>query len=96
MSYVNYAPYFRDGLLYIPQATAKMLIEAGYNSPLNNNATNGFRLDEDNEKIAQLNQQLQELIAEMDDTSAIKVQLTSSEVKFVFSQIEEFEDFAHA
>jgi len=92
MTQTNYAPYFRNGLLYIPRETAQLIHITGLDADLATDATNGLRLDDDSQKIAQLNLQLQELIAGLDDQPAIQAQLSSSEVQFIFSSIEESED----
>ena len=94
MSYINYAPYFRDGLLYLPKVTNQLLVTSGFDQQSTQDAINGLRLDEDKSKIAELNDQLSQLIETLDEGSVIKGQLTSPEVQFIFTSIEDFEDFA--
>ena len=88
----GYAPYFYNGLLFIPTETAKLIQSAGLDTQATTDATRGLRLDEDSEKISQLNFQLQELIEGLNNESIVKSQLTTPEVAFMFSSIEESEE----
>jgi len=92
MSQVNYAPYFYNGMLYIPRETAKLIHSEGLDTQVTIDATRGLRLDDDSQKVSQLHFQLQELITGLDDESVIKSQLTTPEVAFMFSSIEESEE----
>ncbi|GEM_PF-1833570 len=95
MSEVNYAPYSHNERLYLPTITAHLLKQAGLNTSITMDAISGLHLNDDSAKIAKLNEQLQDLIIELDATSVAKIQLTSPEVKFIFSHREHSNSMAY-
>jgi hypothetical protein len=82
----DYAPFFREGLLYLPERTIDLLIDSGLDSDIAKMATYGLRLDDDRRNIALISNQLEKALANL---SNIHGQLTSQETKFMLSDIDE-------
>jgi hypothetical protein len=80
-----YAPYFRNGLLYLPEQTAALLIEAGLQRDVAEAATRGLALDTDRQRIAEINRTLEVMLADMEEDSQEFRALTSEEAQFIMT-----------
>lgn len=83
----DYAPYFRNGLLYLPSATVELLVEAGLERPLAETALRGLALDDHKAEIAQINRVLETALAQMEEDSQEFQALTSDEAHFLLTGI---------
>ena len=89
MSLKDYAPFFREGLLYLPDTTIKLLIESGLEAQVAQLAKRGLRLDDDRSNIGIISNQLEKALAHLSQQSPIHDQLTSQETKFMLSDMDE-------
>ena len=79
----DFAPYFMNGLLYLPEKTVKLLVEAGLEAETGKAALDGLALDDDKATIAKINQALESLLTQMSHSSEAFNELASDEVKFL-------------
>jgi len=93
MSLYDYAPFFREGLLYLPATTIKLLIDSGLDPNIAQRAKSGLRLDDDRHNIGLISNQLEKALATISQQSLIHDQLTSPETKFMLSDIDENDTF---
>lgn len=85
MSYNDYAPYFRDGRLFLPEKTVTLLLDAGLDPATAQAAKNGFALDDHRQQIARINAILEGALAQMEeDTQAFRA-LNSDEARFMLT-----------
>ncbi len=85
MSYNDFAPYFRDGLLCLPEKTAALLAEAGLDKELVQTAIKGLALDDNKAQIALISRKLEEILSNVEeDTQAFRA-LTSNEAQFMLT-----------
>jgi hypothetical protein len=81
----EYAPYFRNGMLFLPQATVNLLVDAGLDWETGQAALNGLALDDHRTLIAQISRALEEVLGRMEeDTQAFQV-LSSGETQFLLT-----------
>lgn len=85
----DYAPFFREGLLFLPEPTIKLLIKSGLDSNIAQLAKHGLRLDDDRRNIGLISNQLEKSLATLSQQSRIHDQLTSPETKFMLSDIDD-------
>ncbi len=81
----EYAPYFRNGLLFLPEKTVLLLIENGLDKELAQAALNGLALDDNRAQIARINRVLEEALAQMEEDSQPFRALASDESKFMMT-----------
>jgi hypothetical protein len=81
----EYAPYFREGLLYLPPKTVALLIDAGLCEEAAEAALNGLALDDDRELIGQISNALEKALAELAESSPVYQVLHSQEVEFLLT-----------
>lgn len=87
--YLNtYAPFFRQGRLFLPQNTTSLLVEHGLDEAIAQSATNGLRLDDDREKIGIISSTLEMILEQLVETD-IYEQLNSAETRFMLSVMED-------
>lgn len=91
MSLKDYAPFFREGQLFLPATTIQLLIESGLDSEIVQSATDGLRLDDDRSQIGLISNHLEKALANLTHQSHIHDQLTSQETKFMLSDMDEDE-----
>ncbi len=80
-----FAPYFRNGLLYLPDRTVKLLIEAGLDRDVAQAALRGLALDTERQWIAEINRTLEIMLAEMEEDSQEFRALTTDEAQFILT-----------
>lgn len=81
----DYAPYFRNGLLYLPEKTVQLLIETGLDEQSAQAALSGLALDDHRDLIAQINQVLEAALEKMEEDSQSFRALTSDDAKFLLT-----------
>ena len=81
----DFAPYFRNGLLYLPEATVDLLIEAGLESELARVALNGLALDDNRDQIARINRVLEAALERMEEDSHEFRALSSDDARFLLT-----------
>jgi hypothetical protein len=85
MNSQEFAPYFRNGMLFLPQATVSLLVDAGLDPRIGQAALKGLALDDHKPLIAQISRALEEVLGRMEeDTQAFQV-LSSGETQFLLT-----------
>jgi|FLYN01.1.fsa_nt_gi hypothetical protein len=80
-----YAPYFRNGRLYLPEKTVTLLIEGGLAPHIAESALRGLALDTDRQQIAEINRTLEAMLGDMEEDSQEFRALTSDEAQFMLT-----------
>lgn len=81
----DYAPYFRDGMLYLPDKTVNLLIGAGLDPFIARAALRGLTLDDDKTMIAEISDTLVKVLGEITEDSRAYQELNSQETFFMLS-----------
>jgi len=81
----NYAPYFHDGRLYLPNRTVELLIQAGLEREVAQAALEGLALDDDHEHIGLISNMLERVMGQIAENSEAFRQLNSSETRFMLT-----------
>jgi hypothetical protein len=84
-SYREYAPYFRNGLLYLPEKTVSLLVDVGLDKATGEAALRGLALDDHREQIALISQSLEQALAQMEDDTQAYHALSSGEAQFMLT-----------
>ncbi|MEO8608611.1 MAG: hypothetical protein ABI690_12045 [Chloroflexota bacterium] len=84
-SYREYAPYFRNGHLYLPEKTIALLVDVGLDKAIGEAALQGLALDDHREQIALISQALEHALAQMEEDTQAYHALTSSEAQFMLT-----------
>lgn len=85
LSISDYAPYFRNGLLYLPEKTVDLLIEAGLEKELAKAALNGLALDDNREQIGKINRVLEAALEKMEEDSQPFQALSTDDARFMMT-----------
>jgi hypothetical protein len=85
LSISDYAPYFRNGLLYLPEKTVDLLIEAGLERELAKAALKGLALDDNREQIGRINRVLEAALEKMEEDSQPFQALTTDDARFMMT-----------
>ena len=89
MTLEGYAPFFREGLLYLPQKTIELLLDLGLDPKLAKMAQTGLRLDDNRAQIGLISNQLEKALEKLAHQPHIRDQLTSDEARFMLSDMDE-------
>lgn len=82
----DFAPFFSEGRLYLPNATVNLLMEAGLDASLGEAALNGLSLDEDRVLIGQISDLLVQILNDLAATHPeAYTQLSSSTTSFMLT-----------
>ena len=81
----DFAPYFRNGLLFLPPRTVDMLVTVGLDAAIGQAALNGLALDDHKPEITQINQALEFLLSEMEEDTQAFQTLSSSDTQFMLT-----------
>lgn len=84
-SYRDYAPYFRNGLLFLPEKTVALLVDVGLDKTVAAAALTGLALDDNREHIAQISKALEQALAQMEEDTQAYYALTSSDAQFMLT-----------
>jgi len=89
MKLKSYAPFFQNGLLYLPDITILLLIKAGLAPEVAQSARRGLQLDDDRETIGIISNTLEKTLALLTNQPQIEAELTSRETRFMLSEMAE-------
>jgi hypothetical protein len=81
----DYAPYFRNGLLYLPEKTVTLLIDVGLDKATAEAALRGLALDDHRELIARINVSLEAVLTDMEEDTQAYQALSSDEATFMLT-----------
>ncbi len=81
----DYAPYFRNGLMFLPEATITLLIEAGLDAQIAQTARAGLNLGEQRAQIAIISRALETALEEMEESSHEFRALSGSDTQFMLT-----------
>lgn len=84
-SYKDFAPYFRNGRLYLPQKTIALLTDAGLNTQIASAALNGLDLVDHRDQIAHISQVLESVLATIEENTHEFRALNSTETRFLLT-----------
>jgi hypothetical protein len=84
-SYRDYAPYFRNGLLYLPEKTVALLVDVGLDKATGEAALNGLALDDNREQISRISQALEQALGQMEEETGAYQVLASEEAQFMLT-----------
>ncbi|MBZ0295797.1 MAG: hypothetical protein K8L99_24780 [Anaerolineae bacterium] len=82
----QFAPYFRNGLLYFPVKTVDILVMAGLDQQTGWMLQNGLSLD-DQVRIDQIRKAVELVTLKAKDGSALHMALTSPEARFMLTNM---------
>jgi hypothetical protein len=87
MTYVSseLAPYFRDGLLYLPPKTVTLLVEAGLDNHIGQAALHGLNLNDQRQQIAIISQTLETALEQLEEDSQEFRALAAPETQFMLT-----------
>ncbi|MGQ9887967.1 MAG: hypothetical protein ACUVSX_05690 [Aggregatilineales bacterium] len=77
-------PYFRNGLLYLPERTANLLVRAGLDASVGRAAVRGLPLD-DAAALAALRAAVTTLLAQVEPGDPVHAALASAETRFMLT-----------
>jgi len=81
----DYAPYFRDGLLFLPEKTLTLLLEAGLDAEVAHVAQRGLALDDDRALIGEISATLERVMGQIAEGSQAYQQLNTHEAYFLLT-----------
>ncbi|MCB9450114.1 MAG: hypothetical protein H6672_01675 [Anaerolineaceae bacterium] len=81
----DFAPYFRNGLLFLPPRTVDMLVTVGLDDAVGRAALNGLALDDQKPEITQINRAMEYLLSEMEEDTQAFEALSSSDTQFMLT-----------
>lgn len=79
----NYAPFFSEGLLFLPPQTVEMLVNAGMDQRRAEAALYGLALDDDHELIGQISNTLERVLESLTIGDPAFDQLSTVEARFM-------------
>lgn len=83
--YNEYAPYFRNGLLFLPEHTIALLIDAGLDAQIGEIARKGLDLGEHRAQIAIISRALEAVLEQLEEDSREFRALTDSDAHFMLT-----------
>jgi hypothetical protein len=83
--YNEYAPYFRNGLLYLTEKTVTLLTTAGLDKSIGQAALRGLALDDHREQIALISRSLEQVLGQMEEDTQAFQALSSDETQFLLT-----------
>jgi predicted kinase len=86
--YKSYAPYFRNGKLFLPRQTVTLLIAAGLNSALAEQALHGLALDDQREEIGIISKALEQALYKLEIERQAYETLSSAETHFMLTPVQ--------
>lgn len=81
----DYAPYFRDGLLYLPEKTVRLLIDYGLDPEEASGALHGLALDDDRLLIGRISKLLEDIMGHVAENSQFYRELNTHEAQFILT-----------
>jgi hypothetical protein len=84
-SYRDYATYFRNGLLYLPEKTVTLLVDVGLDKATAEAALRGLALDDHREQIALISASLEAVLTDIEEDTQAYQALSSDEAQFMLT-----------
>jgi len=84
-AYRDYAPYFRNGLLYLPEKTVSLLVDVGLDKVIAQAALSGLALDDHRDQIARIGAALESALEQMEEDTHAYQALSSDEAQFMLT-----------
>ncbi len=81
----EYAPYFRDGLLFLPPKTVAMLIDAGLDKHTGQAALHGLDLNDHRQQIAMISKALEAALEQIEEDSSEFQTLAAPDTQFMLT-----------
>lgn len=81
----DYAPYFYNGLLYLPEKTVTLLVDAGLDESIAESALNGLALDDDRALIGKISQALERVISQVAEDTRAYQELNTQRTHFLLT-----------
>jgi hypothetical protein len=81
----EYAPYFRDGLLFLPPKTVALLIEAGLDKNIGHAALHGLDLNDHRQQIAVISTTLEMALEQIEEDSSEFRTLAAPDTQFMLT-----------
>lgn len=81
----EYAPYFREGLLYLPEKTVHLLVACGLDEQKACAALHGLALDDDRILISEISTALENVMAQVVEHSPVYQQLNNQNAFFLLT-----------
>jgi hypothetical protein len=85
MNNQDYAPFFCEGLLFLPSKTVELLIKAGLDPRIGEAALHGLTLDDHKALIGEISDKLVALLGTISEDSRAYQQLNSDLTHFMLS-----------
>lgn len=85
--YNSYAPYFRNGMLFLSRKTVHLLTAAGLDADLAEQARQGLALDDHREAIGSISQLLEQVLYRMEVERQAFETLSSNETRFMLTPV---------
>lgn len=81
----DYAPYFRNGRLFLPEGTIALLVEAGLDAQIGETARTGLDLGEHRAQIAVISRTLESALERMEEDSREFRALSAGDIQFMLT-----------
>jgi hypothetical protein len=81
----EFAPYYRDGLLYLPPKTVALLLEAGLDKTIGQAALHGLDLNDHRQQIAIISQTLESALQQLEEDSSEFRTLNAPDAQFMLT-----------
>jgi hypothetical protein len=81
----EFAPYYRNGLLYLPPKTVVLLVEAGLDKTIGQAALHGLNLNDHRQQIAMISQALEMALAQLEEDSSEFRTLNAPDTQFMLT-----------
>ncbi|RMG90034.1 MAG: hypothetical protein D6712_00575 [Chloroflexi bacterium] len=81
----RYAPFFRDGLLYLPPTTIEILFQVGLEREHAKAIMDGLSLDDDRQLIGHVSTLLEAALAKLERSGDVYSELSGLETRFMFT-----------
>ncbi len=81
----DFAPFFRNGRLFLPEKTVNLLIDSGLDTQTAQAALNGLDIIEQRELIGRLNRALEMALETLEESTQEFRALNSSETRFLLT-----------
>jgi hypothetical protein len=81
----EFAPYFREGKLYLPPKTVALLVDVGLDKHIGQAALHGLNLNENHQEIALISRILENALEQIEEDSQEFRTLTAPETQFMLT-----------
>ncbi len=81
----EFAPYYRDGLLFLPAKTVDLLVDSGLDWQIGQSALQGLNLNDNREEIGLISKALENALEQLEEDSREFRALHASETQFMLT-----------